>query len=1511
MASKKVSFTKLKDWFTIQRIRVTNFIKEHKYTSSIVGLFALSCIVGLVVYATNDDQYAGKVTASGKFIIKDSSSSTDEDITSIKSFDTMVLDIPYRLSIENLPEGETVTRQRIIIEATFNEGVDASWYRADDDAVYEIDNANRKITAIIYNKRVNAYNNQKLYLKVNNVVNDTEIKVNIKIKESTAADFTDLGTKSVKVSSEKVDLSAKIVSGTAYKNADITNGRYAPFGVMVGFDKSVLKEENSLRGLYFDPNVILTMEATQSVNGASSQIELETKENYFGVYDRSKNLFDIPHYKFDSIQKSVYDSGTVKSLEKSKAGASGELNEVINPDLYLVGNKTINLTTKDTYTEHGVSLSEDGPEICKTTNSTCERVVKNESGEIVSGNWYRNPGKYTVTYKYSYSGGFVSASRTVNVTESEEPTTPSDEHTTVEVDGDTYSLIGDATIELEANEKYEDQGISQNGSKYEGEKLTITIENTEGQVSEGEEIDTSVPGTYKILYLISSDSGEDGILKRTVIVKAPETLTRIKSSTVKTNAIYMITSDTFTLPNITINDESVKCDTEHGCSAKFYNPSNNEEVSGVDPTKAGTYKVIYTVTDSNGFVIEVANTINIQIKYDLNISGIKTDGTYYTYGDFLVFGSYFVTARSVRDESVNSDISVNLRIGDEVSAPVINYEHAEGTKSTSLTLNDDSSGSLSEYKNTDYISYGEEVVLRSRFTYSADGDDDIKSLTVRVPINVANSTAVNPTAPFNMVEYYTGVEEANPYYINDEMKNAVSVKYYACEMDEASTGCGENVSAYGNYADYLEDAAKNSRLKLAYIDYSASNVKPGTQIDFRVRLTTSVGNQGGVVTLSSQATYDSKQTSSQTSINVTAFKARTKLMVNGGEYDAVINGANTSTSTWSIYPSVSMPAALVNTNTAGISELDYIILTVTLPKGINYVYNDNYDVPVILGNKLVYTLKGKKINEWIDPIYFDTSYDIDIKSGTKLDVTVEIQASSSKIVDSSSQALRTTTRSIIYQNNEIISYGMYTPYSAIPKNTAFDITTKLYNNSDTIQSNLDLVTLLPYNDVSNENNSFTGSYIISNVPENAMCTTALPSLISNVDKLLEGSEISWEPCSRHEDDNYAGVTAIRVNSISLESERIHEQNIKITPVGNKTDDVYEVIGYLLSGSEDERNVKSIGPLNVSVVSKKITGNVWEDFDANGIMDETEKKVEGVTLKLYNSETDELVTQTTSDEKGNYSLTDLEPGTYYVVAEYNTAKYGLSPYQVNFDKSITSSFTADTDESEVVDPSNPSGEENQGQQNQSDENQAETNPDEEDSEEPNDDETSSDETPTTNTPTVRTEDIEITNNTRTISNINLGLALRKVYAVKLNKYINKVITTNNLGVSTVKDYGNVSLAKLDVKDLNNLSIKVIYTLELENVGYYPGYIYSVRDYIPDGMSFNENYEENKGWVLNENGYLENNTLFDQIVEAGEKKYLTIAFDVSRKEAGSFINYAEVLDEDLQILVVAGEQNTGGE
>ena len=47
--------TKIKDWFIITRIRVLNFIKEHKYVSAFIGVLLLSVVIALIVRAATNE----------------------------------------------------------------------------------------------------------------------------------------------------------------------------------------------------------------------------------------------------------------------------------------------------------------------------------------------------------------------------------------------------------------------------------------------------------------------------------------------------------------------------------------------------------------------------------------------------------------------------------------------------------------------------------------------------------------------------------------------------------------------------------------------------------------------------------------------------------------------------------------------------------------------------------------------------------------------------------------------------------------------------------------------------------------------------------------------------------------------------------------------------------------------------------------------------------------------------------------------------------------------------------------------------------------------------------------------------------------------------------------------------------------------------------------------------------------------------------------------------------------
>ena len=58
--------------------------------------------------------------------------------------------------------------------------------------------------------------------------------------------------------------------------------------------------------------------------------------------------------------------------------------------------------------------------------------------------------------------------------------------------------------------------------------------------------------------------------------------------------------------------------------------------------------------------------------------------------------------------------------------------------------------------------------------------------------------------------------------------------------------------------------------------------------------------------------------------------------------------------------------------------------------------------------------------------------------------------------------------------------------------------------------------------------------------------------------------------------------------------------------------------------------------------------VWEDVNADGIQDTDEPGIQGVTVELYDADTDELLATTETGPTGEYLFTELQQGDYYIV-----------------------------------------------------------------------------------------------------------------------------------------------------------------------------------------------------------------------------------------------------------------------
>ncbi len=83
--------------------------------------------------------------------------------------------------------------------------------------------------------------------------------------------------------------------------------------------------------------------------------------------------------------------------------------------------------------------------------------------------------------------------------------------------------------------------------------------------------------------------------------------------------------------------------------------------------------------------------------------------------------------------------------------------------------------------------------------------------------------------------------------------------------------------------------------------------------------------------------------------------------------------------------------------------------------------------------------------------------------------------------------------------------------------------------------------------------------------------------------------------------------------------------------------------------------------------------VWEDLDADGIQDEGEEGLGGVTVRLFNADRTELAA-TITDANGRYAFVDLTPGDYHIEIDIPDG-YAASPQDQGSDDTTDSDIDA--------------------------------------------------------------------------------------------------------------------------------------------------------------------------------------------------------------------------------------------
>ena len=302
-------------------------------------------------------------------------------------------------------------------------------------------------------------------------------------------------------------------------------------------------------------------------------------------------------------------------------------------------------------------------------------------------------------------------------------------------------------------------------------------------------------------------------------------------------------------------------------------------------------------------------------------------------------------------------------------------------------------------------------------------------------------------------------------------------------------------------------------------------------------------------------------------------------------------------------------------------------------------------------------------------------------------------------------------------------------------------------------------------------------------------------------------------------------------------------------------------------TEEPNGDNNVGNSDVATGNRIITGVAWFDENANGQKDDGEQLMSGVTVQLYNTETNNLVKkedgsilQATTNEIGVYVLDHVGNGKYIAIFKYDSA-YTLTKYKA---QGVSENNNSDAMMNELtIDGTKQS--------------------------------------------VASTDIIEVNN--ENVSDINVGLIKLQNFDLQLEKFVNRVVIQDSSG-STVREYGDETLARaeLDAKRVNGATVVIEYKIRVSNVGEVDGYVRSIVDYMPSDLKFNS--ELNKDWYQTSDG-LYNSSLANDKIAPGETREVTLTLtkDMTENNVGLINNTAEI-EEDYNELGLQDSNSTPG-
>ena len=315
------------------------------------------------------------------------------------------------------------------------------------------------------------------------------------------------------------------------------------------------------------------------------------------------------------------------------------------------------------------------------------------------------------------------------------------------------------------------------------------------------------------------------------------------------------------------------------------------------------------------------------------------------------------------------------------------------------------------------------------------------------------------------------------------------------------------------------------------------------------------------------------------------------------------------------------------------------------------------------------------------------------------------------------------------------------------------------------------------------------------------------------------------------------VVRAAVNKMIDTSKEEEDSNVVIDVTGDDIEDYHDEI----KNKIENDNVENSN-------TYRISGVVWEDSNRNGTRDSDEELLSGIPVTIVDAETGRVVKNSngdeisaTTDENGEYILSDLIQGEYIVKFNYDNSQYVITEYRKQgIDESINSDAINTTENNGVA----------------------------------------------------ITDSLTITDTS--MSNIDLGLTTKGIFDLSLNKTLTQIQMADGRTTNSVSfDHRKLGKIEVDGKRINSTNLVIEYTMTITNNGNIAGYAKKIVDYLPSELEFSSN--------LNEDWYASGDTvvctsLENEIINPGESKEVKLVLTKKMDDngTGTVTNKAEITE-----------------